>query len=226
MTAAADLADNDPAWTKAKADVDRFAAILQANPGKFDELARSSSDEPSGKANGGKQPWIYPSSTIDATLKNAIVASNDPDGTILAPLKGQQGWYLVQIMRRTTDGESTFLEGLKARATDEATFRQLASDNSEGDGSKDGGDIGWVTRGQLANDLDTAVFDTAIGSMSNVIPVSGDGVYLFRILAEETRPLTDAQKATVKSSGFDSWYSREKAKFDIKYPLGTSTATG
>jgi parvulin-like peptidyl-prolyl isomerase len=226
MTAAADLKPDDPAWTKAKSDVDQFAAILQANPGKFDELARSSSDESTGKSNGGKQAWIYPSSTIDATIKNAIVSSNDPDGTILAPLQGAQGWYLVQIMRRTTDGEDTFLEGLKAKATDEATFGQLASDNSEGDGSKDGGDIGWVTRGQLADDLDTAVFDTAVGSMSNVITVSGDGVYLFWILAEETRPLTDAQKATVKSSGFDSWYTREKAKFDIQYPLGTSTATG
>jgi parvulin-like peptidyl-prolyl isomerase len=226
MTAAADLKPDDPAWAKAKADVDQFAAILRANPSKFDELARSSSDESTGKANGGKQTWIYPSSTIDATLKNAIVSSNDPNGTILAPLQGAQGWYLVQIMRRTTDGEDTFLEGLKAKATDEATFRQLASDNSEGDGSKDGGDIGWVTRGQLANDLDTAVFDTAVGSMSNVVTVSGDGVYLFWILAEETRPLTDAQKATVKSSGFDSWYTREKAKVDIQYPLGTSTATG
>ena len=61
---------------------------------------------------------------------------------------------------------------------------------------------------------------------SDVVSVSGDGVYLLWILAEETRPLTDDQLATVKSSGFTSWYTREKAKFDIQYPLGTSTATG
>jgi parvulin-like peptidyl-prolyl isomerase len=126
-------------------------------------------------------------------------------------------------MRRTTDGEDTFLEGLKAKATDEATFRQLARDNSEGDGSKDGGDIGWVIRGQLSSDLDSAVFDTPVGSMSDVVTVSGDGAYLFRILAEETKPLTDEQIQIVKDSGFTNWYTREKDKATIERPLSSST---
>src|SRR4029079_12926611 len=158
---------------------------------------------------GGKQAWIYPSATIDAAVKNAIVGSNDPDGTILAPVKGQLGWYLIQIMRRTTDGEDTFLKGLKAKAADDATFKQLARDNSEGDGAKDGGDIGWGIQGQLATDLATAVFATPVGSLSDVITVSGDGTYLFKVLAEETRPLTDEQLQIVKDSGFTSWYTRQ-----------------
>jgi parvulin-like peptidyl-prolyl isomerase len=223
MAAAPTVPADDPAWTKAKADADEFAAILKANPDKFDELARSSSDESTGKTNGGKQVWIYPSATIDASVKNAIVANNQPDGTILDPVKGTAGWYLIQIMRRTTDGEDTFLEGLKAKATDEATFRQLARDNSEGDGSKDGGDIGWVIRGQLSSDLDSAVFDTPVGSMSDVVTVSGDGAYLFRILAEETKPLTDEQIQIVKDSGFTNWYTREKDKAKIERPLSSST---
>ena len=225
MAGASNVPADDPAWTKAKADADQMAAVLKTNPAKFDELARSSSDESTGKSNGGKQAWIYPSSTIDASVKNAIVSNNDANGTILAPVKGASGWYLIQIMRRTTDGEDTFLEGLKAKATDDATFEQLARDNSEGDGAKDGGDIGWVIRGQLATDLDTAVFGTAIGSMSDVVTVSGDGTYLFRILAEETRPLTDKQLGIVKDSGFTSWYTREKDKAKIDRPL-SSGVTG
>ncbi|HEX3264128.1 MAG TPA: peptidylprolyl isomerase [Candidatus Limnocylindrales bacterium] len=222
MANAPDVPADDPSWAKAKADADEFAAMLKVNPAKFDELARSSSDESTGKSNGGKQAWIYPSSTIDATIKNAIVSNNDEDGTILAPVKGEAGWYLIQIMRRTTDGEDVFLEGLKAKATDDASFKQLARDNSEGDGAKDAGDIGWIVRGQLASDLDTAVFDTAIGSTSDVITVSGDGVYLFRILAEETRPLTEKQLAIIKDSGFTNWYTREKDKAKIDRPLSSS----
>jgi parvulin-like peptidyl-prolyl isomerase len=226
MTSAADLKEDDPAWTKAKADADEFAALLKANPAKFDELARSSSDEASGKSNGGKQPWIYPSATIDASLKNVIVPNTDPPGTILAPVKGEDAWYIIQIMRRTTDGEDTWLEGLKAKATDDAAFRQLARDNSEGDGSRDGGDIGWITRGQLADAQDKAIFETGIGANSEVVEAAGDALYLFRILGEETRELTDEQLDIIKSSGFSYWYSREKEKAKIDYPLGTGTSTG
>ena len=224
MTGAAELPDTDPAWVAAKADADRTYNILNATPTKFDELARSGSDEASGKSNGGKQPWYYLSSTIDAALKNAIIANTDPVGTILEPIKGEDAWFVIQIMRRTAD-EDAWLLGLKAKATDDAAFKQLARDNSEGEGAKDGGDIGWIARGQLADLLDAAVFATAIGSTSDVVDVPGDGSYLLRILAEETRELTDDQLEVVQSSGFSYWYTREKEKADIEYTLGTS-ATG
>ncbi len=221
MTNASKLPDTDPAWVAAKADADRTYSILKGTPTKFDELARSDSDEASGKTNGGKQPWYYPSSTIDAALKNAIITNTDPAGTILAPIKAQDAWFVIQIMRRTADEEG-WLEGLKAKITDDATFKQLARDNSEGEGVEDGGDIGWITRGELADLLDAAVFATAIGATSDVVEVAGDGSYLLRILAEETRELTEDQLEIVESSGFSYWYTREKEKADIEYTLGTS----
>ena len=224
MGEAADLKEDDPAWAKAKSDADAVYNILKASPARFDELARSRSDEASGKNNGGKQPWYYPSSTIDAAIKNAFVTNTDPPGTILAPIKGQDAWFVVQIMRRTAD-EDGWLEKLRTEATDEAKFKQLARDNSEGEGAKDGGDIGWITRGELTDELDEAVFATAIGAVSEVVTVSGDASYLFRIVAEETRELTEDQLDIIESNGFSYWYTREKAKADIDYTLGTS-ATG
>jgi parvulin-like peptidyl-prolyl isomerase len=226
MTSAADLKEDDPAWAKAKADADAVAALLKANPARFDELARSSSDEASGKASGGKQPWIYPSATIDASLKNVIVPNTDPPGTILPPVKGEDAWFVIQIMRRSTDGEDAWLKDLKTKATDDATFKLLARDNSEGEGARDGGDIGWITRGQLADAQDKAIFETAVGANSDVVEVSGDALYLFRILAEETREPTQEQLDIIKSSGFSYWYTREKEKADIQYPLSTGTTTG
>ena len=152
--------------------------------------------------------------------------NTDPPGTILAPVKGEDAWFVIQIMRRSTDGEDAWLKDLKAKATDDATFKQLARDNSEGEGAKDGGDIGWITRGQLADAQDKAIFETAIGANSDVVEVSGDALYLFRILAEETREPTQEQLDIIKSSGFSYWYTREKEKADIQYPLGTGTTTG
>ena len=152
------------------------------------------------------------------------VTNTAPPGTLLAPIKGQDAWFVVQIMRRTAD-EDGWLEKLRTEATDEAKFKQLARDNSEGEGAKDGGDIGWITRGELTDELDAAVFATAIGAVSEVVTVSGDASYLFRIVAEETRELTEDQLDIVKSNGFSYWYTREKEKADIEYTLGTS-ATG
>jgi parvulin-like peptidyl-prolyl isomerase len=115
---------------------------------------------------------------------------------------------------------------LKSKATDEATFRQLARDNSEGPEAKDGGDLGWIAKGQLADDVDKAVFDTAIGSNSDVIDVASDGTYLIRVLAEETRTPTPEQIKIFEDSGFSYWYTRQKEAATIDYPLSSTDATG
>ena len=222
MGAAGELEDDDPAWAAAKADADAVYALVKASPARFDELARSRSDEASGKNNGGKQPWYYPSSTIDAALKNAFVTNTDPVGTIFEPIKGQDAWFVLQILRRTADEEG-WMDSLKAKATDEAAFKQLVRDNSEGEGSKDGGDIGWITRYELGDSLDKAVFETAIGSVSNVVEVAGEARYLLWIVAEETRELTRDQLDTIEGSGFSSWYTREKENADIEYTLTSAT---
>jgi parvulin-like peptidyl-prolyl isomerase len=223
MAGAADLAADDPAWTKAKADADAAYATLKANPDRFDELARAESDEVSGKTNGGKQPWYYDSSSIESALRLAILDVNDTPGTILEPVKGDDAYFVIQIMRRSDVTEDDFMATLKSQATDEATFKKLARDNSEGDGADEGGDIGWITRAELGDELDEAIFATPVGSVSEVIEIAGEAKYLLMILAEETRELTEDQIETVEGSGFSLWYSRLKDDAEIDYGLGAST---
>ena len=212
--------DNDPAWAKAKADADAAYAQLKANPEKFDELARSLSDEQSAKQTGGKQPWYYPDSTVDAAFKSAILADGLTPGQLLAPVKSAFGWHVIQYMRPSGDGDKAWLTALKGKATDDASFQQLAKDNSERPEAKDGGDIGWIAKGQLGDQLDAAVFATAVAATSDVIAVDGDGVYLFRILAEETRTPTADQLKIFDQNGFNYWYTAQKGAADIVYNLG------
>ena len=223
MIDAPDLAADDPAWAKAKEEADAAFATLKANPDAFDETARAESDEPSGRNNGGKQPWYYDSSEIEAALRLAILDDTKGAGTVLEPVKGEAAWFVIQIMRRSDTTEDDFVGSLKAEATDEATFRKLARDNSEGEGSDEGGDIGWITRNELSDQLDEAVFATAVGSVSSVVDVSGEAKFLFMVLAEETRDLTAEQLDTIKDSGFSLWYSRLKDDAQIDYALGTAT---
>ena len=222
---AANVPADDPAWTKAKTDADAAYAALKLDPKQFDAMARSGSDEASAKTTGGKQPWIYPSTTIDGAVKNAVLADGLTDGQLLAPVKGDIGWYVIQFMRPEGDGDDAFLTGLKDKLTSDALFRQAAKDNSEGKEAKSGGDLGWIMPGQLSDDLDKAILEAEIGKTTDVVTVQGDGSYLFRVLAEETRTPTADQVKIIKDSGFSYWYTKQKEAAKIDYPAG-STVTG
>ena len=222
---AEDVPADDPAWARAKADADTAYAALKADPTKFDAMARADSDERSAELTGGKQPWIYHSTTIDETVRGAVLAEGLTNGQLLAPVKGEIGWYVIQFMRPTGSGETAYLKTLKNQGTAEANFRQMAIDNSEGPNAKDGGDMGWIARYQLSDQLDQAIFDTPIGATSDVITVSGTGDFLYLMLKEETKAPDEEQVKVIDDSGFTNWYTRQKTEAQIDYNLGSSSGT-
>ncbi|MGH9888657.1 MAG: hypothetical protein ACREBE_24205, partial [bacterium] len=63
------------------------------------------------------------------------------------------------------------------------------------------------------------VFATAVGATSDVVAVDSDGVYLFRVLAEETRTPTADQLKIFDQSGFNYWYTAQKEAANIVYDL-------
>jgi parvulin-like peptidyl-prolyl isomerase len=218
--------EKDPSWAQAKADASAAFATLRADPTKFDALARSESDEASAKTSGGKQPWIYPTTTIDTAIKNAVLAEGLTNEQILAPVKGDIGWYVIQFMRPEGDGDDAFLSDLKGSLTTDAAFMQAAKDWSEGKEAGDGGDIGWIMPGQLSDDLDKAILATPVGSTSDVVSISSDGTYLVRVLAEETKTPTPDQVKIVKNSGFTYWYTQQKNAATIDYNIGSPSVAG
>jgi parvulin-like peptidyl-prolyl isomerase len=221
--AAEELPDDDPAWAAAKAEADAAYAALTANPGRFDEMARDDSDEPSARDTGGKQPWYYPNSSIDQAFKDAILAEGLEPWQILAPVKTGFGWHVIQFMRPTGEGETAYLESLKEEIADEADFREAARDNSENEEAEPGGDIGWIAKGQLTDALDSAIFSTAIQAESEVVTVAGDGDYLFWVIAEETREPTEEQLRIFEDAGFQYWYTGQKKAADIEYNIAASS---
>jgi parvulin-like peptidyl-prolyl isomerase len=219
-----DLPDDDPAWAEAEGEADAAYATLKANPSLFDEMAREDSDEPSAVVTGGKQPWYYPSSSVDPAFKDAIMAEGLQPWQLLEPVKTDFGWHVIQFMRPSGEGETAYLESLKAEIADETDFREAARDNSENEDAEPDGDIGWIARGQLAEQLDAAVFSTGVAAMSNVVTVPNEGDYLLWILAEETRQPTDDQLEIFEDTGFQYWYTAQKEAADIQYIAGSQTA--
>lgn len=61
---------------------------------------------------------------------------------------------------------------LRNQALNGASFAQLAKQNSEGAGAADGGDIGWVDRGALLDELGKVAFSLKVGEISQPVRTS------------------------------------------------------
>jgi len=224
---ASKVPDSDPAWKTAHDEAVAAYNTLLVDPDQFDQMARTMSDETSAKQTGGKQPLYTPESPLDTAFSKAIFQPNLRPGQILAPVKSQFGWHVIQFMRPYGDGGQAWLETIKSEAdSGQYDFGQLARDQGTGDEAAKGGDIGWVAKGQLSQDLENAIFGATIGQTTSVVDVQGDGDYLFKVLAEETRPATPDQIQVFKNTGFENWYAAQKAKATITRITDSSTTTG
>jgi parvulin-like peptidyl-prolyl isomerase len=144
---------------------------------------------------------------------------------ILEPVKSSFGWHIIQFIDRQVPATSR-MSTIEAGAAAGEDFAALAKQFSETSSKDQGGDIGWVARYQLDSIKESAIFKAAIGGLTPVITVS-DGLYLFKVVAEEVR-LPDADQAEeLKSSAFGNWYTARKNESTIvrDYQTGTDVPT-
>ena len=208
---AGDIPADDPSWAAAGAEAKATWDKLNLHPELFDSIARADSDEEPARGvagTGGKLPYFDSTSTVDKAFLDAILAPDLKDGQLLSPVKSSFGWHIVQVMYHPTDGQH--MTALKTQADAGKDFATLARDNSESETSGKGGDLGWVAKGQLAGELSDAVFATEVGKTSVPVVVAGDGTYLFKVFAEETRTPEGRQLETIKSTAFSTWYAAKK----------------
>ncbi len=209
---AGEIPAEDPSWAAAEADARAAYAKLKADPTLLDSIARSESDEESARGvtgTGGKLPYFDSSMTgVDKDFLAAITKPGLQPGQLLEPIKSAFGWHIIQIMYRPTD--DAWLKGLKTKADGGADFATLARDNSDAETAGHGGDLGWVAKGQLQQQLTDAIFATSIGKTSDVVVVVSDGEYLFKVSAEEVRTPEGKQLEEIKASAFSNWYTQKK----------------
>jgi parvulin-like peptidyl-prolyl isomerase len=223
-SAAADVPADDQAWKDAEAKARATYAILQADPSKFDSIARAESDEGAAVQSGGKLPYFSTDDAIDPAFASAIFQPGLQPGQLLPPVKSAFGWHVIQVMHGPTDVE--WANKLKSQIdAGELTFADAARDNSDNANAADGGDMGWVGKGQLSEEQEAAIFAAPIGKVSDPLVVPGEGTYLYLVSKEETRAPDATQKAALESSAFSIWYSKQKADFDITRDPGITTPT-
>ncbi|MEO5885825.1 MAG: peptidylprolyl isomerase [Candidatus Limnocylindrales bacterium] len=223
-----DIPDTDPSWAQAKTDADAAFAKLQADAALFDTLARTESDEQSARGvngSGGKLPgYVTADSGYVDSFKTPLLAAGLKDGQILAPIKTEFGYHVIQVMYHPTDVDR--LKALKAKADGGADFATLARDNSESETAGSGGNLGFVAKGQIGELQSAGVFGAAIGKTSDVIIVKDDGSYLFKVMAEEVRTPEGRQLEQIRSTAFSDWYGLKKASVTITRDEAITNAVG
>lgn len=209
------LDKTDPAWRTAEDEARAAYETLKKDKSKFDEMARTLSDEGSAKTSGGKQPFYDSNSLIDQSFARAIFEPGLTPGRLLVPVESAFGWHVIQFLRTYGAGDASWLNSIRQQALDGADFEDLARDQGEGDEAEKGGDIGWVAKGTLGELKETPIFAAEIGGLTDVVTIPEDGTYLWKVIAEESRTPTEEQIEIFKANGFDLWYSDQYEEADV-----------
>lgn len=205
-----DIPDDDPSWGQAKLDADAAYARLKADISQFDAVAREDSDEESARGPGGSggvlEAYVSADSSYVESFSKPIIDAKPTDGQLLAPIKTEFGYHVVQVLNHAPD-----LAAVKTRIdSGQAEFADVARDISESGEAARGGDLGWIAKGQLEKSMVDAIFATPIGKTSTVVTVKDDGQYLFFVSREEERAPEGRQLDDIRSRLFADWYQPKK----------------
>jgi parvulin-like peptidyl-prolyl isomerase len=212
--AAAELPETDAGWAAAQAEAEAAHARLVTDISLFDSIARAESDEDSAVTTGGKLPYFSTEDGLDEAFAAAIFAEGLQPAQLLAPVRSSFGWHVIQVMHYPTDAEWA----AKLKTDIDAgtqSFADAARDNSDNAEAAQGGEIGWVSEGQLEPTKEAAVFAAPIGEVSDPLTVPNEGIYLFLVDEEQTREPDADQQAALETAAFPRWYSEQKATFEI-----------
>lgn len=146
----------------------------------------------------------------------------DPEPSVLAALyEAEKARFITGEERRAShilipldadeDAAREQAAELRDRLASGADFAELAAEFSSDTGSKDqGGDLGWIERGQMAPDFEEALFALDEGEISQPV-VTEFGVHLIRateVKAEQVRTLDDEG---VREQLLNRYHERERA---------------
>ena len=208
---AAGLDATDPAWAAAEAEANAAYEKIAAGT-SMESLADESDDVGSGKE-GGLLGWAAKGSYVPA-FETAVWADGLKVGDLLNPVKTEFGYHVMQfegrrvgmtlrmeLLAQELAGASVDFDARAAEALKE--FEGMTTDN-----------LGFTSRYSLNAQIGSAAWLLAAGEVSSVQALNGQMV-IFKINAIEERDLTEAQKVTIKTSGYLVWLDTYRQTAEI-----------
>ena len=218
------LPATDPAWAVAEAGADAIYQEVIKDPTKFAAIATAQSDDVNSKTAGGLLPY-YTAVNLDPAYAKAAFAPGLKANQILVPTKTAFGWDIIQFLDRRQQAQDRIV-GLQLQAAKPgADFAAIAKANSQAPDAASGGDMGWIAHLQLDSVRELAIFKVAKGALTDPVRLT-DGFYIYKVMDIQTRVPTGDQITTIKSDGFNNWYTAQKDEAVITRDYSTSDTSG
>ena len=201
---------------------------LLDNGSDFAEIAKEKSIS-SNAQSGGLLNWRK---AVDMPELFEKALTNQSIGFISEPLESGSGYHILKLEDkrgefvqfedqwqsrhillipsaiRTEDDTELELNNLRQRVIDGESFESLAKEFSEDPGSAlQGGDLGWLGLGVLAEEFEATMLEMEIGEISPVFQTEF-GFHFLEVLAKRSHELTDD---LIKDRAYSILYAR---KFD------------
>ena len=208
---AARLDATDPAWAAAEAEAN--AAYKKIAAGTSMESLAGQSDDAGSGAKGGSLGWAAKGSYVPA-FEAAVWADGLQVGALLGPIKTEYGYHVIQFEGRR-EGMTLRMELLAKELADASVdFDARAAEVLNDFDGMTTDNLGFTSRYSLNAQIGSAAWALAAGGVSSVQTLNSQMV-IFKVNAIEERALTEAQKATIKTSGFLVWLDTYRQTAEI-----------
>ena len=117
------------------------------------------------------------------------------------------------ILLETEEEAQAVLERLEQGEDFEALAAELSQDSSN---AESGGDLGWFTQGQMAEEFDEAAFGLSVGEISDVVETSFGFHIILLEERDENRELEPQMLDQRRQEAFQVWLTDLRAEADIE----------
>jgi parvulin-like peptidyl-prolyl isomerase len=222
------LPAEDPAWEKARVEAQAAFDELNALTGdarkeRFAAIATDQSDSDTGQDGGAVGPTTR--SIPPQAVGDALFDTPHQPGDLIGPVRADAAWYVLLFNKRQDSPEQRVKAVQDLLAQPGADFAQIAKDKSEGPEAADGGEVGWLTRDQLAAELVDPVFALSPGGVTEPLELQ-DTHYFIKVEEKANRPPDADQVPDIEAAAFDNWYApkKDQAKTDGVIVISGETA--
>lgn len=127
-------------------------------------------------------------------------------------------WEKVKKENKEFSEAQNKIEKAKSELDEKKDFSSVAQKYSDGDSSKNGGDLGWFTYDQMLPEIALQVFKLEKGQTSGIIE-SSLGLHIIRILDKKNENNQDKIKVSqifIRMKNFSDWLENEENKVKVK----------
>lgn len=219
----------------AKATAKDVLAQVQADPGKFSDIAKEKSEDLATKSNGGDLGYISEAGANNEFFK--ILKDLSVNGISGQLFENAEGYNILkrgEMKEETTvkashllicykgadrcekdtskDDARKKIEELKAQATAD-NFTELVNANSTEPGAdQSGGDLGFFAKGQMVKEFEDAAFSMKVGEISGVIETQF-GFHLIYKADEKMVPTYQASRILITKKTESDYISKDQYKY-------------